>query len=291
MAFCTLLGGAFAGLTLPAIYFSLTWLHPLASSSLLWAAGGALAGLCGFATGDHATRRPRFSLFMALGWGFATAACAGGGWAAVLVIARMWFGVSFTSNKLADGAGWLAIFSGALGEGYGLFVGGFVGFLRGREQRFASAVGLGFAGGVFGALGGVLSVLAVATAPKVAPVASSSLAWAALGFIAGLGGYIWSRATREQAERWEEDDAPPEGKTIQWVLRERVRRRRERPLPRVLPVLIVSIASLVGAAAVNSLEPAVALVAVGALGLTAAPLLYGQDRRLRALERRLGRRE
>jgi hypothetical protein len=292
MALGTLLGGAFAGLTLPVICSGAKWLHPLASSSLLWASGGALAGLCGFAARDRNAHVPRFRLFAALGWGLATAACAGGAWAVVLLAARAWLTGPFVLNGVAYRTADPALLRGTLGEGYGLLIGGILGFLRGRERRFASTVALGFAGATFGALGGALSVVFVAAAgPGVNAVVSSSLAWAAAGFAAGLCGYVWSLATREQAKPVEGEEEPQEDKTVQWVLREPPRRWRDRPLVRVLPVLVVSVASLGGAAAVNSLEPAVALAAVGALGLSAAPLLYDQDRRLRALERRLGRRE
>jgi hypothetical protein len=74
-------------------------------------------------------------------------------------------------------------------------------------------------------------------------------------------------------------------------LRERVRQWRDRPLARLLPLLVVSAGSLVGAAVLAASGAAPALLAVGALGLSLAPVLHGQERRLRALERRFGRRE
>ena len=58
---------------------------------------------------------------------------------------------------------------------------------------------------------------------------------------------------------------------------------RDRPLFRVLPVLTVSALALVGAA----LHHAVALAAVGVLGLAVALVLSAQDRRQRELDIRV----
>ena len=75
---------------------------------------------------------------------------------------------------------------------------------------------------------------------------------------------------------------------MEWVLGRGARKRHllNWPLLRVLPVLAVSAGALVAAAATAPSQVALALLAVGLLGLTIAPVLHNQEKRLRALERR-----
>jgi hypothetical protein len=138
-----------------------------------------------------------------------------------------------------------------------------------------------------------LSVLAVALAgPRVHPVVSSSLTWAAVGFAMGMCGYVWSRFTAKCVEppELDEDEAQPEAKTVQWLLRERKRRWRDRPLVRVSPVLIASAWALAGAAIFAPADLSLGLPAVGVLGLSVALVLYTQGARLCALEDRFRQR-
>jgi len=83
----------------------------------------------------------------------------------------------------------------------------------------------------------------------------------------------------------DEDSDQPQPR-VMWVLRESGRSLREWPLYRVLPVLAVSAFSLVGAAILAPSSIALALLAIGLLGLSVAAVLHGQEKRLRRLERR-----
>ena len=69
-------------------------------------------------------------------------------------------------------------------------------------------------------------------------------------------------------------------------LRSRRRWRIDRALVRVSPVLAVSVGASIGAAALVPSEVALALLAIAALGLAVSWVLYHQERRLEALERR-----
>jgi hypothetical protein len=281
-----LLAGTASGLTIPTLFVCSKSLHPLVSSTLLWVIAGALAGLCGYAQCEQETRsapRPQFRLHTALLWALAGAACAGGAWAVVV------FDATFLPDDLPNAAVRYMLIHGGLGAGYGLVVGLVVGFLRGKEKPVTTGLVLGFGSAFFGALGGSLSVFAVAqTSPHVHPVVSSSLTWSAIGFAMGLCGYLWPHSTSKRVEPLEEDEGEtqPEGKTIQWLLHERKRRWRTRALIHVLPVLIVSVGSLVVAVIYASSELSIAFLAVGVLGLSITLVLHNQDTRLRALEQR-----
>jgi hypothetical protein len=268
------------------------WLHPLVSSSLLWVIVGAITGLCGYAARDQRKAAPgresRLSFLMAILWASSGAVCAGGAWAASLGAGWFWL-VAHFSPRAFEGAALIATGYATLGAVYGLLVGGIVGFVRGKGERLATALVLGSGGAFFGALGGGLSVLAVALAgPRVHPIVSSSLAWAAVGFAMGMSGYAWSRFTAARVEppELDEDEPQPEAKTIQWLLRERKRRWRDRSLARVSPVLIASVWALAGAAIFAPSDLSLGLLAVGVLGLAVALVLYNQDARLCAIEDR-----
>jgi hypothetical protein len=205
-------------------------------------------------------RTPKRGFFIALRWALASAACAGGAWAAALVACGWFFDISFFPGDFPNGAVQFALLHAAIGEGYGLLVGAVVGFLRGKGKRLLSALVLGFGCAFFGGFGGGLSVLAAAIADeRVHPVISSSLAWAVVGFLMGLCGYRWSHSTAEHVEPSETD-------------------------VRLLPMLLVSACSLVGATIFAPSGRSLALFAVGVLGLSVALVLHNQDTRLRALE-------
>ena len=126
------------------------------------------------------------------------------------------------------------------------------------------------------------------TRGELHPLLSSSLAMAVAGFFAGLCGYLLSRRPTEPDEPPdEEEEAEPPAVKIEWLLREPKRKWRIDPaFVRVLPVLAVSVGALLGAARLAPSEVALALLAVGLLGLAVAWVLYRQERRLDALERR-----
>lgn len=75
---------------------------------------------------------------------------------------------------------------------------------------------------------------------------------------------------------------------MEWLLGEPERKWRiNRSLLRVLPVLLVTAWALVGTALLAWDDVAIALLAVGVLGLAIAFVLYRQEERLEALEQRL----
>jgi hypothetical protein len=142
-----------------------------------------------------------------------------------------------------------------------------------------------------GALGGVLSQLpGIIADAKLLLAVTSSLAWAFAGMLTGVVGYVWSRwnVERPAAEDDEEEPAqpPPAGATL--LPREPARRVRPGPIIlRVLPIVAVSVASLVGAALLWPATVALSLLAVGCLGCFVALVLGDQEYRLRDQQRRL----
>jgi hypothetical protein len=276
-----LTGSIGSGLSVATALVCDRWVHPLVSSSFVWAFVGLHVGLCGYVS----TTTPRFRLHAAVLWAFTGAACAGGIWAGVLLAARTLFDTSVVPNSPSDTVVGTIILA-VLGAAYGLPTGVVMGFLRGGSRRIESALALGFGGLLFGALGGGLSILVVMVGgSRVNPIVSSALVWSGIGFLMGLWSYLWSQWTAAPSEPTDEEDDSPQQK-IEWVLRERKQRWRDVPLVRVLPVLLVSLASLIGAAIFAASELSMGLLAVGALGFAAAFVLYNQERRLRALEQR-----
>ncbi len=245
------------------------------------------------ATDADAPPESRRAYLTAAGWALAAATCTGGTWALVLIGAKWLYNASFVSDELPDGAVGMALLYAAVGAGCGLFVGATVGCIRVAGERGPVALALGTSGALYGALAGGLSVLAVAlTAARVHPTVSSSLAVGAVGLLVGLCGYVWSHRRPDSAKPDEDDDeedtdAPP-GPKVEWLLREpkSKRRRPPRALVRVLPVLMATAGASAGAAAFAPADVAFALSAVGALGLSVALVLYRQENRLDALERR-----
>jgi hypothetical protein len=230
-------------------------------------------------------RKRRGGVLRAALWALAGAVCAGGVWPLAVVVVYPLFGVSF---QLSNSDVFTNVLLGAaLGGLYGILAGAVVVGFRRANERLALVAG----GGFFGALGCVLAVLAVAaTAPEMHPLVSSSLAWAVVGALACATGYVCARRIVEtepiaDLEDEDEDTVPP--KRIEWLLREVKRRVLNRSMRAVLPVLIASVGALVAAALVAPSEVWLALFAVGVLGLAVALVLYRQEERLRALERRL----
>lgn len=288
-----LAGTTGGGLTLPTALACGHWLHPLASSALLWAIVGAFVALLGFGlaqedggtSNQHARER---RVLTSLLWACAGAATAGGAWAVAALALRHVFGVSFVIDIGPISPANLTILHAIIGAGYGLFGGAVLGFARGKGHRFATALALGIGGAVFGTLGGGLSVFAAAGgSPRLDPVASSSLVWAAVGFVAALCASLWPHPTAGQTELFEEseDAEQPVRPKVERTLIER-RRRRDRAWLRVLPVPLVSAWALLGATVFAPSDLSVALLAVGVLGLAVTLVLYGQECRIRELERR-----
>src|SRR5262249_3738897 len=148
------LAGIASGLTIPIMFVSQGFIHPLVSSTVLWGIVGAIGGLCGYASREPKARSTRVSRSRfedALVRACAGALCAGGVWAAVV------FNTTFLPDDLSKAAVEYMIFYGVFGTGYGLLVGLVTGLLRRRGQPVTTALALGFGGAVFGALGGSLS--------------------------------------------------------------------------------------------------------------------------------------
>jgi hypothetical protein len=186
-----------------------------------------------------------------------------------------------------------ALVAAGLAAGFGLLAGAFVGLRRVPRDHGTTSLVLGLGGAVIGGIGGGLFIPAIAVSDSwLHPLVSSSLAWAFAGLLAGLGGYDLSRELAERAEAIEgEEDGDQPRPRLMWVLRESKRSLREWPLYRVLPVLAVSAFSLVGAAILAPASVALALLAIGLLGLAVGVVLHDQEKRLRRLERRFCGRE
>lgn len=242
-------------------------------------------------TATDPKRTSSFEFLDALRWALACALCAGSMWFVALSVPRFIWGVSAIDPT--NGAAYLPIVYSAIGAGYGLIVGAFVGFFCGERQRESSVLALSVGGLLFGGLGGGLSVIVAAmTAPGFHPTVSSSLVWAGVGGGMGLYGYLWSCWITVPVELLDdEEETLPADRTVQWLLRERKRRWRELPAVRVSPVFVVSVSSLIGAAIAAPSELSLGLLVLSALGLSVAWVLYNQETRLRFLERRLRGRE
>jgi hypothetical protein len=280
-----------AGLTVPVMSACEPWLHPLVSSSILWAIVGASGGLFGCAWSIPSTDANRSPGLRAVRWGSIAGPWAGAVWGGTLLAAYPLFRLSFTPDDLTSLTDWAICGLPILGAGYGLFAGAVVGafHIRARQRFLLLASG----GGLFGILAGGLSVMAVVlTRDSVHPLISSSLALAVVGFCAGLCG---ASISPQLLEPDEPDEPPDEDETAPPVAKaERVVRaawrpwRISRPLGRVLPVLAATWVALLGAAVLVPSDAALALFAVVPLGCAVAHALYRQEQRLDSLEGRLG---
>jgi hypothetical protein len=171
----------------------------------------------------------------------------------------------------------------------GFLVGAISSIILGRADRSSTAVILGAIAGLCGAIGGGLTPLAVAAADGVLPpVVSSAIARGIAGSAAGVFGYGWSWWTIEKVdEEGNEELQQPEPKATTWTPSEPRRKRNLGPILRLLPILAVSAFSLVAAFVTAPSQVALALLAIGLLGLSAAGALLSQECRIRELERRL----
>lgn len=239
---------------------------------------------------DAPAKRPRRGALAALWWAFAGAVCAGGFWALTFLALFSLRELATAHNDIVGHTLSAALLLGTLSVVTGLVTGVFVGLLRGGDERGTAAIALGMIGVLTGIIGGGLSAPAVvALGEWLHPLVSSSLAWALAGLIAGLLGYEWSRWMHPPAEPTDESEseagtAPPR---VEWILHQEPRRLRDWPLFRVLPVLVVTAFVLVGAAVLAPSDAALALAAVGVLGLAVALVMQVQEYRLRHLEARL----
>jgi hypothetical protein len=282
-----LAGAAGGGLTLAMVLACSRWLPPYASSSLLWAAVGALTGLLGSAHFHDESTPGRVRgplLHVGLLWALAGAASAAAAWAAVTAPAWFFFHIDLLNPPIV-GAEYRPLVCAVLGAVHGLLAGVTAGLACGRHRRVANGLALAAGCTALGALGGGLSMFAAGSS-RLHPVASSSLVWAFGGFVAALCAYLWSHRTEPEED---EEEQPADAK-VEWVLRGRTR-WRERPWVRVLPVLLVSAGAFAGAVLFALSELSLALLAVGILGLVVALVLYNQECRLQKLEKRFRPRE
>jgi hypothetical protein len=295
--------GALGGGLSVLVAITIESLHPLVSSALALAAVGFLAGCGGYVLSLHQNGKTSESAsadeeqsrevptFSVVTWVLGGAVCAASAWALGMVVGGLLMDSS-PSNPKALGIEWsrLTLEVTAVVALCGATLGGSVGVLAGllrKRHRGARAVALGAIGVSLGTVGGAVSIpIVLACGESVHPLVSSSLAWAVVGGLAGLAGYGCSRRLTKpaQVDEAEEADARPR-KRIEWLLREVKWPFRDRPLVRVLPVLVASGAALLGAALVAPSSVSAALLAVGVLGLMVALVLYRQEERLRALER------
>lgn len=296
--FSAAVGGA---LSVVAISLGHGVLPPEVASALGFSVAGILLGIGGCVwhvreTGAGGiTPRPRaappWTVLGATGWALAGAALAAGSWVLGLALGRLTMGVDFADNSwYAAETAWAV----TAGGGFGLLVGASAGAClgtrgRGFSNRLEASLFCGAVAAIATALGG-LSVSAVVNwLVALPPVLSSALGFSAAGLLLGLGGYAWSRANvaATEAEDILDEEAiqtPGAGKAA--IGTRRVAAGFARPGLRFLPALLVSVAALVAAALVDSRGAAVALLAVGLLGLSVVPVLWNQERRLRELERR-----
>ncbi len=235
-------------------------------------------------------KRPRRGRLAAVRWALAGAVCAGGFWALALLVFFSWAELATAHHDIKGHTLGAALLLGTPSVITGLVMGVYVGLFRGGDERGTAAIALGMIGVLTGVIGGGLSAPAVvALGEWLHPVVASSLAWALAGVIAALIGYEWSRWTHPPAEPTDEDEsearaAPPR---VEWILHQEPRKLRDWPLFRVLPVLVVTAFMLVGAAVLAPSDAALALAAVGVLGLAVALVMQVQEYRLRHLEARL----
>lgn len=219
-------------------------------------------------------------------WGLAGAASAAGSWALALALATAYMRiVPHPDDVKRPLEYWFVTFVTALA---GAVCGGLVGVLAGAIRRRLWALAfLAPAGALLGAVGGGLSLpVMVACAPHLHPLLSSSLLWAALGSLVGVGASYLPRPRTAPADPNADPEEEPPAPRVEWSVRAPKRPWCDPALVRVLPVPLVSFAALLGAVLVESADLRFALLAVGALGLSVALVLYNQECRLQQLERR-----
>jgi hypothetical protein len=231
--------------------------------------------------------KSRGSALKALGWASACAACAGCVWALAHTLLT-----ALGSPTLSEWYLKLSVSESfpvtAAAAGAGGLLGGFCVWLNRAGTSGSQALVLAVVAAAFGATAGALvGPVSVACSEWMPRSAASAFVWAVAGFSLGLSGYAISRWKTHTAEEFDEEDKPPRGPIVQWLLRECKRRLFDRALLRVLPVLLVTMWALGGAALLAPDDVAIALLAVGVLGLSVSLVLYRQEERLESLEQRL----
>ena len=224
------------------------------------------------------------------GWAVAGAVCTGlAGGVGFVVASAIWV-APLSAAEVKEGVVTAAVLWAGIGTGCGFLIGGTASFLRWEQNRGTPTVVRAGIGAGTGAVGGGLTPVAVVLADGLLPaVVSFSLAWAIAGLLAGLAGYFLSRGAVEPAEDDEEDEeatARPAIKGVTWTPREGTRRTLAFPILRLVPILTVSVFALVAAAFLAPSSTALALLAIGLLGLSVIVPLHSQERRLLNLERR-----
>ena len=284
-----LFGATGGGLTPTALTAAGGVLPPLVSSSLAWALAGFLAGSAGYCWSRWAGKSEDHPSASAV-WSLAGALFASGGWIAASMLSSALKIPPLRPVGVEENVGEAIAFGVAVGATCGLLTGVASAILFGRGNRAKAVVVLGFGGGSVGATGGGLTPAALTAAEGVLPpLVSSSLAWAIAGLLAGPIGFCWSLWTtsRETVDEEVEGSSQPPPRATTWVPHERRRRRNLGPVFRFVPILGVSVGSLVAAIVTAPSQVALALLAVGLLGLSIAGALMSQERRIRELERRL----
>jgi hypothetical protein len=271
-------------------------LPPEVSSALAWAVPGFFAGLLGYERTNRS--RPVGISRNAAGWGLATAVLTGAVWGTWLALCQLSTGSNLARSVGREFLAEDAITLTACGVGIGFVVSAVAALLLLRDDGTSTSriwraagwgVRLGFATGV----GAAMSLLAVVAARGFVPSeVSSSLGFSVAGLLAGLSACPRSQATSDddRDDNFEDEGQEP-GAGVAWVPEEPARPRRAlgqrtRAILRLAPIGAVALASLVAAAILAPAGSALTLLAVGLLGLAILPVLWNQERRLAALERR-----
>jgi hypothetical protein len=271
-----------------------------ATSSLGWAVAGFVGGLWGYVWSRHldeTEREPCETRFLvALGWGLALALCAGIGLGGGLRIGRFFFGAGMIFTEVREVvqqamsiAAWIGLICGVV---VGLVSWVFLRQSANTTERLPNSIFWIGGCGIATAIGGVLSVLCVVAAGKALPVeVSASLGFASAGFIIGVGGCVLSPRPKPlyQPELDEKETSQPPGEGEAYLPADPppTHKPMRRPSPlRLLPVVAVSLSTLVAAACTAPSNTALVFLSVGLLGLSVLPVLWNQERRLVALERR-----
>jgi hypothetical protein len=294
---CGLAAAAGAGLSGGAAAALGDTLPPVIGSALGFSAAGLLVGLGGRLwyvrrprpAGTPPRAAPPWTVRGAAAWALAGAGIAAASYAVGTALGEMMTGVDFPGGLYAGDVSRAA----ATGGGSGLLVGVIAGACfgtrgRGFSNRPEAALVCGAGAAVAVAIGGALSAYAVTPLAGVLPAgASSALGFSVSGLLLGLGGYALPRPTPPPFKPEDEEESvskPGAGKAA--IGTRRTRPGFAWPGLRFLPALGVSLGALVAAPMVGSPGAAVALLAVGLLGLSVVPVLWNQERRLRELERR-----
>ncbi len=155
-------------------------------------------------TSEPPPKEPR-SAFVALGWGLACAACAGGVWVGGFLILDE--RIELTNGELKyrfPTAAILIAFAGAFGAVLGALL---VGLLYAASTKTPKVLALG--GSLMGIVGGVFTIPTVIVCREwVSPLASSAILWTFIGFFAGLRAYRLSQWRPEPSKREAEGEEP-----------------------------------------------------------------------------------